>query len=170
MANGVYKITEDFEKSICDYTGAPYAVTLDNQSNGLFLSLYYEKNITKSIKQKKIKIMVAYITELNSENYTSFTQNEFSLVDVWAPWCGPCKLIAPIIDEVSSEYLGKLVVGKLNADDNMELVKELGVRNIPTLLFYKNGVLLTDDEGNTLKLVGNVDREKLKTFINKHLS
>ena len=114
--------------------------------------------------------MVAYITELNSENYTSFTQNEFSLVDVWAPWCGPCKLIAPIIDEVSSEYLGKLVVGKLNADDNMELVKELGVRNIPTLLFYKNGVLLTDDEGNTLKLVGNVDREKLKTFINKHLS
>lgn len=56
MANGVYKITEDFEKSICDYTGAPYAVTLDNQSNGLFLSLYYEKNITKSIKQKKIKI------------------------------------------------------------------------------------------------------------------
>ena len=56
MANGVYKITEDFEKSICDYTGAPYAVTLDNQSNGLFLSLYYEKNITKSITQKKIKI------------------------------------------------------------------------------------------------------------------
>lgn len=56
MANGVYKITEDFEKSICNYTGAPYAVTLDNQSNGLFLSLYYEKNITKSIKQKKIKI------------------------------------------------------------------------------------------------------------------
>ena len=56
MANGVYKITEDFEKSICDYTGAPYAVTLDNQSNGLFLSLYYEKNIVKSIKQKKIKI------------------------------------------------------------------------------------------------------------------
>lgn len=56
MANGVYKITEDFEKSICDYTGAPYAITLDNQSNGLFLSLYYEKNIVKSIKQKKIKI------------------------------------------------------------------------------------------------------------------
>jgi thioredoxin 1 len=113
--------------------------------------------------------MVAYITELNSENYTIFTQNEFSLVDVWAPWCGPCKLIAPIIDEVSSEYVGKLSVGKLNADDNMELVKELGVRNIPTLLFYKNGTLLTDEEGNTLKLVGNVDREKLKTFINKYL-
>lgn len=56
MANGVYKITEDFEKSICDYTGAPYAVTLDNQSNGLFLSLYYEKNIVKNIKEKKIKI------------------------------------------------------------------------------------------------------------------
>lgn len=114
--------------------------------------------------------MVSYITELNSENFEEFKNNEYSLVDVWAPWCGPCKLIAPIIDEVSAEYLGKLSVGKLNADDNMELVKELGVRNIPTLLFYKNGELLSDKDGNPVKLVGNVDREKLKSVINQHLS
>lgn len=113
--------------------------------------------------------MVAYITEINSENFQEFTNNEYSLIDVWAPWCGPCKLIAPIIDEVSSEYVGKLSVGKLNADDNMELVKELGVRNIPTLLFYKNGNLLLDEENNPVKLVGNVDRDKLKSVINKHL-
>ena len=50
MANGIYKVTEDFEKSLSDYTGAPYVVTVDNQSNALFLSLYYEKNIKKSIK------------------------------------------------------------------------------------------------------------------------
>ena len=56
MANGVYKITEDFEKALSDYTGAPYVVTLDNQSNGLFLSLYYEKNITKNIESEKIGI------------------------------------------------------------------------------------------------------------------
>ena len=56
MANGVYKMTEDFEKALSDYTKAPYVVTLDNQSNGLFLSLYYEKNITKNIESEKIGI------------------------------------------------------------------------------------------------------------------
>jgi thioredoxin 1 len=114
--------------------------------------------------------MIAYITELNTENFNEFTNKEFSLVDVWAPWCGPCKLIAPIIDEISSEYVGKLSVGKLNADDNSDLVKELGVRNIPTLLFFKNGELLKDDEGNAVKLVGNVQKEKLKSVINEYLS
>ena len=56
MANGVYKITEDFEKALSDYTGAPYVITVDNQSNALFLSLYYENNVKKSIKTEKIKI------------------------------------------------------------------------------------------------------------------
>ena len=114
--------------------------------------------------------MVAYITEINSENFQEFTNNEYSLIDVWAPWCGPCKLIAPIIDEISSEYVGKLSVGKLNSDNNSDLVKELGVRNIPTLLFFKNGELLKDAEGNAVKLVGNVQREKLKSVINEYLS
>lgn len=113
--------------------------------------------------------MVAYITELNSENFQEFTNNEYSLIDVWAPWCGPCKLIAPMIDEISSEYVGQLSVGKLNADDNSDLVKELGVRNIPTLLFFKNGELIKDSEGNPVKLVGNVQKEKLKEVINENL-
>jgi thioredoxin 1 len=114
--------------------------------------------------------MVAYVTELNSENFKTFTEKDFSLVDVWAPWCGPCKLISPMIDEVSSEYVGQLSVGKLNADDNSDLVKELGIRNIPTLLFFKNGELLKDSEGNAVKLVGNVQKEKLKSVINEYLS
>jgi thioredoxin 1 len=113
--------------------------------------------------------MVAYITELNSENFQEFTNNEYSLIDVWAPWCGPCKLITPMIDEISSEYVGQLSVGKLNADDNSDLVKELGVRNIPTLLFFKNGELIKDSEGNPVKLVGNVQKEKLKEVINENL-
>ena len=56
MANGIYKITEDFEKSICDYTGAPYAITLDNMSNALFLALYYEKNVKKNLETDVVKI------------------------------------------------------------------------------------------------------------------
>jgi thioredoxin 1 len=113
--------------------------------------------------------MIAYITELNSGNFESFKQNKLSLVDVWAPWCGPCKLISPIIDQVSSDYQGQLSVGKLNADDNKELVKELGIRNIPALLFYKDGEPLIDDHGNPVKLVGTVTKARLEEVINQYL-
>lgn len=114
--------------------------------------------------------MIAYITELNTENFNEFTNKEFSLVDVWAPWCNPCKLIAPIIDQVSNEFQGQLSVGKLNADNNGDLVKELGIRNIPALLFYKNGQPLLNEEGNPVRLVGNVSKDKLVSLINEHLS
>jgi thioredoxin 1 len=114
--------------------------------------------------------MVAYITELNSENFDTFIENDFSLVDVWAPWCGPCKLIAPMIDQISSDYVGQLSVGKLNSDISSDLVKELGIRNIPTLLFYKNGKPLTDSEGNPVKLVGNVQKDRLKEVIDQYIS
>lgn len=113
--------------------------------------------------------MVAYITELNNENFKTFTQNEYSLVDVWAPWCGPCRLISPIIDEISVTYQGQLSVGKLNADDNREIVSELGVRNIPTLIFFKNGEPLKDNDGNPVKIVGGVTKDKLEETIKTYL-
>ncbi len=113
--------------------------------------------------------MIAYITELNSENFKDFTNNGIALVDIWAPWCGPCKMISPLVDEISSKYQGKLSVGKLNADSHPELVRELGVRNIPTLLLYRNGELVKDSEGNVEKLVGSVTREKLEAFVVNHI-
>jgi thioredoxin 1 len=109
--------------------------------------------------------MVAYVTELNSNNFDSFIKEGYSLVDVWAPWCGPCKMISPIVDEMSSIYHGRLSVGKLNADDNRELVMKFGVKNIPTLLFFKDGEQLIND-GNPVKLVGNTTSDKLKEAIN----
>jgi thioredoxin 1 len=60
------------------------------------------------------------------------------MVDIWAPWCGPCKLIGPIVDELAIEYDGKVKIGKLNSDANSKS-RELGVRSIPTMLFFKNG-------------------------------
>ena len=124
--------------------------------------------------------MVAFITELNSSNFKTFTQDGLVLVDIWATWCGPCKMIAPLVDEVSSTYQGRLSVGKLDADgsftdedgnvlSNKDIISELGVRNIPTLLLYKNGELVTNDDGNVEKLVGNVQKDKLVDFIERFI-
>ena len=107
--------------------------------------------------------MVAYITELNKENYNTFVGSNLVLVDVWAPWCGPCKMISPIVDEISSDYQGRLSVGKLDADSNRETITELGVRNIPTILLYKNGEIVD-------KSTGVVTKQKLVEMIDKHLS
>ena len=81
-----------------------------------------------------------YVTELNDQNWVSEVLNYegVTLVDVWAPWCGPCKLIGPIIDELAMEYSGKAKIGKLNADQNQKPM-DLGVSGIPTLILYKNG-------------------------------
>jgi thioredoxin 1 len=61
------------------------------------------------------------------------------LVDFWAEWCGPCRMVAPIVNEISVEYEGKAVVGKLDVDSNPEVAQKYGIRNIPTILFFKNG-------------------------------
>jgi thioredoxin 1 len=106
--------------------------------------------------------MIAYITELTDSNFKEFINKEFVLVDVWATWCGPCKMIAPIIDEISADFVGKLSVGKLDADANRQTVTELGVKNIPTLLLFKNGKLVD-------KLVGAVSKQKLTDIINNQL-
>ena len=106
--------------------------------------------------------MIAYITELNEQNYKSFTENGLVLVDIKAEWCNPCKVIGPLVDQISSEYFGKLSVGKLDADVSRELISELGVRNIPTLLLYKDGEIV---ERNT----GMITKEKIEDLINNHL-
>jgi len=92
--------------------------------------------------------MVVSVTEINQENIqNTITSNDLCLLDVYAPWCGPCKQLSPIIDEVSSETIGKVRVGKLNADDNMDFCKENNVRNIPTILLFKNGEVVERTTG-----------------------
>jgi thioredoxin 1 len=106
--------------------------------------------------------MIAFITELNEENFKSFINNDLALVDIKAEWCGPCKMISPIVDEISNEYQGKLSVGKLDADNNRDIVSELVIRSIPTLLLYKNGEIVD-------RLVGGVSKQKIVDLIEQYI-
>jgi thioredoxin 1 len=84
------------------------------------------------------------------------------LVDYWAEWCGPCKMIAPILEEIASEYNGKIKVAKLNIDDNPQTPPKYGIRGIPTLMLFKNGNVEATK-------VGALSKSQLTAFIDSNL-
>jgi thioredoxin 1 len=84
------------------------------------------------------------------------------LVDYWAEWCGPCKMIAPILDEVSKDYAGKLQVAKMNVDENRDIPAKFGIRGIPTLMLFKNGAVVATK-------VGALSKSQLTAFLDSHL-
>jgi len=85
------------------------------------------------------------------------------LVDYWAEWCGPCKMIAPILDEVATSYSGKLQIAKMNVDENRDIPAKFGIRGIPTLMIFKNGELAATK-------VGAMSKAQLTTFIDQQLA
>ena len=107
-------------------------------------------------------MIIINTVKLNDNNYDEVVSSGLTLVDVFADWCGPCKVITPIIDELSSDYQGQVVFGKLNVDEAPEKTTELGIRNIPTILVYKDGQIV---ERNT----GAISKNQLKELIDKHL-
>jgi len=84
------------------------------------------------------------------------------LVDFWAEWCGPCRMLSPVIDELAAEFAGRVKVGKLNVDQNSSIAERYGIRGIPTLIIFKNGVVVE-------QIVGVQSKEALKALLVKSL-
>ena len=94
--------------------------------------------------------------QITTENFESLKNGQLPLVvDFWATWCGPCRMIAPVIEELAKEYDGRIVVGKCDVEENDDIAMEFGIRNIPTILFFKNGQVVD-------KMVGAASKAKIQ--------
>lgn len=85
--------------------------------------------------------MAKYI-ELTGANFEDTLKEGVSLVDFWAPWCGPCRMIAPVIEELAEDYEGKAKICKVNTDEEQDIAVKFGIRSIPTIMFFKNGEMV----------------------------
>ncbi|GBU07597.1 thioredoxin 1 [Bacteroidales bacterium] len=104
--------------------------------------------------------MALTITDANFDELVK--GDKLLVVDFWAEWCGPCRAIAPIISELAQEYEGKAILGKLNVDENDNVVGQFGIRNIPTILFFKNGEIVDKHVGAAQK---TLIEEKIKALL-----
>ena len=102
------------------------------------------------------------INVFSDENFENEVLNSETpvLVDFWAPWCGPCRIIAPVVEELSETYEGKLKVGKLNVDDNQKTSMKFGIRSIPTLLVFKDGEVAE-------QIIGAVHKKEIERVVIK---
>jgi len=130
----------------------------------------------EKIRQKKLKELMSRFSsgepggkamakpvELNEKNFNEvMSNNENVVVDFWAEWCAPCRMIAPVIEELAKEYAGRVVFAKLNTDKNQDLASRFGISAIPTLIYFKKGRPVES-------IVGAMPKSELKKWIEKNL-
>ena len=137
-------------------------------------------NVIKHVAMKKVLIMAVALllavalpsrvsasekhdaVEVTSANFDSMiAKNKVVMVDFWASWCGPCRAIAPIVEELAGEYKGRAIVGKCDVDSQGALASKFGIRSIPTILFFKGGKLVDQQVGSCPKAVLKEKLDKL---------
>ena len=105
--------------------------------------------------------MAVQITEANYDELVAGS-DKLTVIDFWAEWCGPCRMVGPLIEELATEYEGKALVGKCDVDENPDIAAKFSIRNIPTIIFVKNNEVVD-------KLVGAVPKSKIAETIDKNL-
>ncbi|HEY7756952.1 MAG TPA: thioredoxin [Nitrososphaeraceae archaeon] len=113
-----------------------------------------EKELMKNIKDP--------LNLDDSSFFQTISKFPLLLVDFWAPWCGPCRMMSPLIDQVGKEYMGKLVVGKVNVDENPTISRQFGISSIPTLILFKKGQAVN-------KIIGSVSKNKIDELVSMHI-
>lgn len=118
---------------------------------------------TERTDQQPVKPSLNRPVELTDANFSETIQKHPNVVvDCWAPWCGPCRFLSPIIEELATDYAGKILFGKLNVDENPKVATQYGIMSIPTLLVFKNDVLVD-------RIIGAMPRRMLEARIRRHL-
>lgn len=127
----------------------------------------YKTKVTKTRHTHFLNIMKKYLPfmtqEINDSEFKSYVEKDgLYVIDCWAPWCGPCRMLSPIIDELSKDFEGKINFAKLNVDNNPTTSQTYGIMSIPTLLVFKNGELVD-------RLVGALPKDQLASKLNTYL-
>ena len=126
--------------------------------NNIVLDFNFKKSILH------LEVLMSSILNINDDSFDSevLTADKPVLVDFWATWCGPCRMLGPIIEEVAADFEGKAVVGKVDVDNNQQVSVDYGIRNIPTVLIFKNGEVVD-------KIVGVAPKEVIAEKLNSYL-
>lgn len=108
--------------------------------------------------------MAGNVLEFTDDNFQTqvLQSSQPVLVDFWAPWCGPCRMIAPVIEELANDYAGRVRVGKLNTDENPQVASSLGISAIPTIILFKNGQPVE-------RMMGLQQKARMSAAIDRHL-
>jgi len=121
------------------------------------------KELQQIVNEKELLKNITNPIELDDSDFTeSINKFPLLLVDFWAPWCGPCRMMSPVIDQVGKEYQGKLVVGKVNVDENPSISRQFGISSIPTLILFKKGQAVNN-------IVGSVSKSRIDEMVRMHL-